>query len=255
MATLRHRRYSCVMRPLRYSTLPVIFGARGTDTMKNAESLRSVLSYVAFKRGMLASNGVEAFAFTTMQPGSHSAPDLELMLCSFDMRNQFLEPPRVHTFGIGAAVVAPRSRGQLHLRSADPRAPLGIDFGLLSDSEGVDASVLWAGVRRARKIAAIAPLAAENTGELRPGRAVDTDRDLLTYASQELQTVYHPTSTCRMGSDPRAVVDAELRVQGVDGLWIADASVMPSVPRGHPNAVVAMIAQRAAGWIEASLAA
>jgi choline dehydrogenase len=86
-----------------------------------------------------------------------------------------------------------------------------------------------------------------------PGVAVESDDDLLTYASTELQTVYHPTSTCRMGSDTRAVVDSKLHVRGVDRLWVADASVMPSVPRGHPNAVVAMIAERAAGWIEQTL--
>ncbi|MBK7706202.1 MAG: hypothetical protein IPN69_20900 [Acidobacteria bacterium] len=65
-----------------------------------------------------------------------------------------------------------------------------------------------------------------------------------------MQTVYHPTSTCRMGSDPGAVVDPRLRVNGFDGLWVADASVIPSVPRGHPNAVVAIIANRLADWIQ-----
>jgi choline dehydrogenase len=141
----------------------------------------------------------------------------------------------------------------LTLRSADPLDPPVIDFGLLSDPEGIDVSVLLAGVRLSRKIAATAPLAAENAGELRPGEFVEADRDLLTYASTELQTVYHPTSTCRMGVDERAVVDPELRIRGVDGLWVVDASIMPSVPRGHPNAVVAMIANRAAGWIETAM--
>jgi len=68
-----------------------------------------------------------------------------------------------------------------------------------------------------------------------------------------MQTVYHPTSTCRMGSDQGAVVDSELQVRGVERLWVADASVMPSVPRGHPNAVVAMIAERAARWVEPAM--
>jgi len=96
----------------------------------------------------------------------------------------------------------------------------------------------------------MAPLSAQNAGELRPGPSIESDQELLDYASKELQTVYHPTSTCRMGSDAGAVTDPHLRVRGVDGLWVVDASVMPSVPRGHPNAVVAMIAERAAGWIE-----
>jgi choline dehydrogenase len=202
---------------------------------------------------MLASNCCEAFAFVEVHPSESSAPNLELIFGPFEFRNQFLEPPQVHAFSIGAAVVSPRSRGRVILRSADPFVSLGIDFGLLSDPEGIDTSVLWAGIRLARRIAATAPLEAENAGELRPGEAVQDDRELLAYVYKELQTVYHPTSTCRMGSDSRAVVNPQLRVQGVDGLWVADASVMPSVPRGHPNAVVAMIAQRAADWIEAVL--
>jgi len=236
-----------------HPVLPIIFGASGTDTFKRAESLSSLLRYLLFKRGMLASNGIEAFAFTQVQPGPVAAPDLELMVAPLEVRNQFLEPPQVHAFGIGVAVVAPRSRGRLALRSADPMTPPAIDFGLLGDPEGIDAAVLCAGIRLAREIAATAPLAAESTGELRPGAQAQTDAELLAYASQELQTVYHPTSTCRMGADAAAVVDPRLRVRGVDGLWVADASVMPSVPRGHPNAVVAMIAQRASGWIESAL--
>jgi choline dehydrogenase len=233
--------------------LPIVFRARGAHTLKSAESPLNLLRYVVRRRGMLASNGIEAFAFTKAHPGPESAPDLELIFAPLEMRNQFLEPPQVHGFTIGAAVVSPLSRGRLTLRSTNPLVPLGIDFGLLSDSNGVDASVLWAGVRLIRKITATAPLAAENAGELRPGVDTQADAELLAYASNELQTVYHPTSTCRMGSDPGAVVDPRLRVLGVDGLWVADASVMPSVPRGHPNAVVAMIAQRAADWIESDL--
>jgi choline dehydrogenase len=238
-----------------HPVLPIVFRARGTDTFKNAESPINLFRYLVFKRGMLASNGCEAFAFVKAHRSPSSAPDLELIFVPFDFRDQFLGPPQVHAFSIGAAVVAPRSRGRVILRTADPLVPLGIDFGLLNDPGGIDASVLWAGVRLGRRIAATAPLEAENAGELRPGEAVETDSDLLAYACKELQTVYHPTSTCRMGSDSRAVVDPELCVRGVDRLWVADASVMPSVPRGHPNAVVAMIAQRAVGWIEAVMGA
>jgi choline dehydrogenase len=234
--------------------LPVVFRTRSTDTLKNAESPLNLLRYLVFKRGMLASNGTEGFAFTQVQPGPVAAPDLELVFLPFEWRNQGLEPPQEHAFGIGAAVVAPRSRGRLRLRNPDPLAPPVIDFGLLSDPEGIDASVLWEGVRLSRKIAATSPLAEENAGELRPGASAESDSELLAYASAELQTVYHPTSTCRMGSDRSAVVDPQLRVRGVDGLWVADASVMPSVPRGHPNAVVAMIAERAARWIERAVA-
>jgi choline dehydrogenase len=139
------------------------------------------------------------------------------------------------------------------LRSPDPLAPPLIDFRLLSDPGGVDAAVVCEGLRLCRKITNTAPLAAYNAGEMHPGTSVESDQDLLAFASTDMQTVYHPTSTCRMGSDERAVVDPQLRVRGLDSLWVADASVMPSVPRGHPNAVVAMIANRAAGWVEGAM--
>lgn len=232
-----------------HPVLPMVFRTSSRDTLLRAESPRELLRYVLFKRGMLASGGVEGFAFAQMRPDAVVAPDLEIMFLPFECRNQFLEPPREQAFSLGPAVVAPRSRGRIILRNPDPMTPPCIDPNLLGDPEGVDAAVLWAGVHLSRKIAAIAPLAEQNAGELRPGAAVESADDLLRYASTALQTVYHPTSTCRMGSDARAVVDPRLRVRGVDGLWVVDASVMPSVPRGHPNAVVAMIANRAADWI------
>ena len=216
-------------------------------------TLPQLLRYLLAGRGMLASNGVEAFAFTQVGPGPVQAPDLELMMLPVDAQPEFLEPPREHAFVIAPAVVAPRSRGRLHLRGRDVGTPMGIDPALLSDTEGVDAQVLWHGVRLARRIAAAAPLAACNGGELRPGPLAQHERDFMAYALGALQTVYHPTSTCRMGSDAAAVVDPQLRVRGVQGLWVADASVMPTVPRGHPNAVVAMIGQRAVAWVEAAL--
>jgi len=236
-----------------HPVLPLVFRAHGTDTLKSAESPLHLLRYLVFKRGMLASNGIEGIAFKAVRPVHPSAPDLEIMFLPFEARNQLLEPPKEHAFCLAPAVVAPQSRGRLTLQSPDPLLPPRIDFNLLSDREGIDRSVLWEGVRLSRKIAATAPLAAANAGELRPGASVELPDELLAYASAELQTVYHPTSTCRMGADERAVVDPKLRVNGVNKLWVADASVMPSVPRGHPNAVVAMIAERAAGWIERGL--
>jgi len=236
-----------------HPVIPVVFRTGRRDTFKSAESPLNLFRYFVLKRGMLASNGVEAIAFKQVQPGPVAAPDLEIMFLPFETRKEFLEPPQEHAFCIAPAVVAPESRGRLTLQGYDPLLPPRIDFGLLNDPEGKDAAVLWEGVRLSRKIAATPPLEAANTGEISPGVAVESDDDLLAYASRELQTVYHPTGTCRMGSDTRAVVDPKLHVRGVDGLWVADASVMPSVPRGHPNAVVAMIAERAAGWIESTL--
>jgi len=235
--------------------VPVIFLTRGTDTFKKAESPANLLRYLFLKRGMLASNAVEALAFTRSNGATATAPDIELLLAPFHWNNQGLEPPKVDAVSIGVAVVAPRSRGNLRLRSANPLDAPRIDFGLLTDPEGRDAAAALAGVRLSRKIATIAPLADFVDKEIVPGPNLNDDAELLARLTAEMQTVYHPTSTCRMGSDARSVVDANLRVRGVDGLWVADASVMPAVPRGHPNAVVAMIAYRAAEMIGAKLTA
>jgi len=232
---------------------PLVFRTRRPDSMKSAESPLALLRYLLFRRGMLASNGIEAFAFARVRAGSGEPPDLELIFVPLEWRNQALEPPRQHAFTIGTAIVAPRSRGQVRLASGDPLAPPKVDFGLLSDADGVDATVLLAGARLARRIAATAPLAGDAAGELFPGQGVERDDELLAKLTTQIQTVYHPTSTCRMGSDARAVVDPRLHVNGAAGLWVADASVMPSVPSGHPNAVVAMLAHRATDWIAAEL--
>jgi choline dehydrogenase len=231
------------------------FRVRGTDTLKSAESPLNLIRYLALRRGMLASNGAEAIAFVQSQPETTSAPDVEIIFLPLEWRNQALEPPQVHACTLGVAVVAPRSRGSVALRSAEPAAAPLIDFKLLSDPDGYDAAALLAGARIARRIAATPPLALDIVAELRPGAAVDSDTELLRALGMELQTIYHPVGTCRMGSDPQAVVHPRLGVNGVDRLWVTDASVMPSVPRGHPNAVVAMIAERGAEWIESAMGA
>lgn len=231
--------------------VPLVYATGRRDTLKNAESIGALLRYILFKRGMLASNIAEAIAFTRAGV-SATAPDLELLFAPVEWRQEGLERPKVHGFTIGVIPVAPRSRGRVGLAGADPLLAPTIDPGYLTDAEGADASVLLAGIRLGRRVASSPPLAVERTGELEPGDALADDAQLLAWARGKVQSLYHPAGTCRMGSDAASVVDAKLKVRGLEGLWVADASVMPTVPRGHPNAVVAMIAQRAAGWIGAA---
>lgn len=233
-----------------HPTLALVFDTRRTDTLKNAESPANLLRYLFLKRGMLATNAIEAFAFARSGLNPEAAPDIELLFGPFEWRDEGRAPPRKHAFTMAPIVAAPRSRGRLRLKSADPLQPPGIDFGLLSDADDVDARVLLAAIRLARRVAARMP-AGDMAGESLPGPGLESDRELRAWVNSCIQTVYHPTSTCRMGADRRSVVTPRLQVRGVRGLWVADASVMPAVPRGHPNAVVAMIAERAAGWIEA----
>jgi choline dehydrogenase len=226
-----------------------VFRTNRSDTLKTAESPANLLRYLLTRSGPLSSNAVEAIAFASLNPATGALPDIELLFAPFEWRNEGLDAPRVHAFSIGVAAIAPRSRGKVTLHSSDARqAPL-IDLGLLSDADGFDRSVLIAGVALARRVAGQAPLAASMIGEDEPSHAGEDA--VSRWIDQHLQTVYHPAGTCRMGDDANAVTDARLAVDGVDGLWVADASIMPSPIRGHPNAAVAMIAQRAAGFVAA----
>jgi choline dehydrogenase-like flavoprotein len=142
----------------------------------------------------------EAFAFTRSHGAPGTPPDIELIFVPFEWRNEGLEAPKIDAFGIAPVVVAPRSRGHLRLRSANPLdAPL-IDFGLFTDPEGLDAAAIVAGARLARKIAATPPLAGYLVEEVFPGAAINDDAALLASLNTQLQTVYHPTSTCRKES-------------------------------------------------------
>ena len=229
--------------------LPVMVRARRPVSLKKAESPLNLLAWLVAGRGMLASNVAEAVAFASSD--GDAAPDVELCFVPVEWRGEGLEAPSVHGFGCGVVVVAPRSRGSVRLRSPDPLAPPAIDLGLLSDFDGADLRALTWGVELFRRIAATNPLAAEMAGELTPGADVRGADAIRAHCASALQTIYHPTGTCRMGTDDAAPVTPELRFRGVEGLWVADASVMPTVPRGHPNAVVAMIADRAADLLGA----
>lgn len=230
--------------------VPCVFPTRRTDTFRKAESIPNLLRYLLLKRGMLASNVAEAFALARTAP-SAPAPDLELLFAPLEWRREGLEAPQSHAFTIGVIALAPASRGRVALASADPLAPPSIDPAYLGDPQGADAAVLVAGVKLARRIATTDPLARDRVGETEPGEDARSGDQLMAWICKRLHSVYHPAGTCRMGSDDRAVVDPRLKVQGMRNVWVADASVMPSLPRGHPNAAVAMIAHRAASMIEA----
>jgi len=222
------------------------------DTFKSAESPANLLRYILTRRGPLASNAVEALAFVRTGLNPAAAPDLELLFAPLEWRNQALEAPAEHAFTIGVAAVAPLSRGTVRLSAGHAAARPLIDFGLMTDPDGVDRQVIVRGVHLARRLIAAAPLAKETGAEMAPGLSATSDSAVSAWIDSSVQTVYHPAGTCRMGGDAGAVTSPDLRVHGVSGLWVADASVMPSPVRGHPNAAVAMIGARGAGMILAA---
>jgi choline dehydrogenase len=145
------------------------------------------------------------------------------------------------------ALLKPRSRGRLRLRSADPAAAPIIDLGLLDHPD--DLAGLLAGVRAARRLARTNPLAALLGEERYPGAAVaDNGLQLAAAVRADVNTYFHPVGACRMGrvDDPWAVVDPQGRVHGIDGLWVVDASIMPTIPAANTNLPTIMVAERCA---------
>jgi choline dehydrogenase-like flavoprotein len=142
----------------------------------------------------------------------------------------------------------PRSRGRLYLTSADPKVKPALDFRYFTDPEGYDERTLVDGIRLAREVARSAPLSDWLLREVAPGPEVTGDEELSEYARRAAFTVFHPAGTCRMGAaaDELAVVDPELRLRGVAGVRIADASVFPSMPTVNPMVAVLMIGEKAA---------
>ena len=146
-----------------------------------------------------------------------------------------------------AARCRPRSAGSARLRSADPRDKLAIDPGFLTAQR--DTQTLLDGIALVREILAHPAVAPEITAELEPGPDTFSPERIKAELPRRACTVYHPVGTCRMGSDERAVVDPELRVRGVAGLRVADASIMPRITGGNTNAPTIMIGELASDLI------
>jgi choline dehydrogenase len=198
------------------------------------------------RRGPMVSHGVEAGGFARSRYGL-TAPDLQFGVAGGGPPVPELAGPARRAASMIVVAVDPRSRGRVALRSADPRARAAIDPAYLADE--ADLEVLVAGVRQAREIAARRPLAGLVAGEEAPGERLDDDERLRAWVRGNVTTIFHPTGSCAMGGSDAAVCDPELRVRGVDGLRVVDASVLPAVPRGNTNAPTIAVAERAADLI------
>jgi choline dehydrogenase len=138
----------------------------------------------------------------------------------------------------------PESLGSIHIRSADPKAQPAIRFNFLADP--IDQRAMVDGFRMMRRIVEAKPMDRFRGDEYSPGKEVATDEQILTWIRNNSQTAYHPIGTCRMGPGPNAVVDDRLKVHGLDGLRIADASIFPTMPSGNTNAPSIMVGEKAA---------
>ncbi|WP_199197460.1 GMC family oxidoreductase [Chroococcidiopsis sp. CCALA 051] len=226
----------------------VVMGSTQPLSLLNANSPRELLKYSILRRGMLTSSVLEAAAFLRTQPNL-IAPDLELQFAPVVFYEYGLVAPTEHGMTIGPTLIAPRSIGSMRLRSPDPLEHPVIDPQYLSDPEGHDLRVMVAGVRQAQEIFAASPMAAYRGRPILPDRTLQSDREIEDYVRSASDGWWHPVGTCRMGTDPLAVVDPMLRVHGVAGLRVADAAVMPTIPRCHTMAPTIAIGEKAADLV------
>lgn len=215
---------------------------------RGMKALRHGLQYVAARRGLLTSNVIESGAF--VDATGCGRPDVQFHVVPTLVGDVDRAPPEGHGLSLNPCALRPKSRGTLRLRSADPHDGFALDAGFLSDDE--DLRVLVAGVRFARRIMRAPSLARHLDGML---MLPDIDDDAIPrqvyedYVRSVAKTVFHPVGTCRMGTDQLAVVSPELRVRGLEGLRIADASVMPLIVSGNTNAPTIMIGERCADFM------
>jgi choline dehydrogenase len=226
----------------------VVATSRQPVSLAAAESPANLARWLLRRRGMLTSNGGEACAFARCSP-TLPAPDLELVFVPGPYIGHLLQRPAWHGLTVGAAALQPRSRGRVTLASADPLAPPLLDPGYLTDQGGHDLATLVCGIKLARRILEMPALAGFAGQTVRPSPGVRSDADVAAFIREQAETLYHPVGTCRMGQDELAVVDPQLRVRGLDGLRVVDASVMPAIVRGHTSAATIMIAEKAADLI------
>jgi choline dehydrogenase len=141
----------------------------------------------------------------------------------------------------------PESKGHIHIASSNPGRPPAINFNFLSSP--IDAELTVRAIRIARAVMTAPALAHLQVSEIAPGGDANTDDEILDWVKRAAETTYHPVGTCKMGSDGMAVVDARLRVHGIEGLRVADASIMPTLTSGNTNAPSIMIGEKAADLV------
>jgi choline dehydrogenase len=202
--------------------------------------------YAAFRTGPLTIAAGTSGAFFKTNPRLAS-PDVQIHFLPFSTDKM---GEKMHPFsGFSASVcqLRPESRGSLRIKSADPSVPPAIRINYLATE--TDRAAFVDGMKMLRKILAAPALKPFVVGEVEPGPKIASDEEILDFCRQRGSTVYHPTSTCRMGNDPLAVVDQRLRVRGIEGLRVVDASIMPDLMSGNTNAPTIMIAEKASDMI------
>ncbi len=223
-------------------------GITYNDRARGLGMVHQALRYALFRKGFLASVGAPMRAFVCSRDGLE-APDLLLGWVPM-LTEPGPKGPRIARqsgFTCYAHPMRPESKGHIHITAADPRRPPAINFNFLSSPP--DAELTVRAIRIARSIMTAPAMAPLQVTEFAPGADRTTDDEILDWVKGAAETTYHPVGTCKMGADPMAVVDAQLRVIGVEGLRLADASIMPTLTSGNTNAPSIMIGEKAADMV------
>ncbi|CEJ12451.1 Alcohol dehydrogenase [acceptor] [bacterium YEK0313] len=210
--------------------------------------VREILRYRRERRGLLTSNFAEAGGFLKTRPDLH-VPDIQLHFVIGMVDDHARKQHLGHGFSCHVCLLRPKSRGTLELASPDPMAAPLIDPAFLDHADDVAAMV--EGFKLTRRIMDAPPLAAQATKNMFTA-GVETDDEIVDTLRKRVDTVYHPVGTCKMGTDPMAVVDSALKVRGLDALRVVDASIMPTLIGGNTNAPTIMIGEKAVDMIRAA---
>ncbi len=208
--------------------------------------LKTGLEYFLARKGPLTIAAAQAGLFARTRPGL-ATPDVQFATVIFSADRPAEGLHKFSGFSVVVYQLRPESRGELKLKSPDPAAPPAMHPNYLSTE--TDRRTIVDGLKLARRLMATPDMQHFIASEYIPGPQVQTDDELLAYVRQYGSTVFHPTSTCKMGSDRMAVVDASLQVRGLDALRVVDASIMPAVVSGNTNAAAIMIAEKAADMV------
>jgi choline dehydrogenase-like flavoprotein len=201
------------------------------------------------RTGMLTTNFAESGGFVKIRPDA-PAPDVQYHFIRAIIQNHGRDKLKEHGFSLHVCVLRPESRGWVKLRSADPADAPAINPNFLSDER--DMALMRDGARLMHRIAETPPLSELGARERNPVDYND-DKALDAQIRALADTIYHPVGTCRMGGDEAAVVDPKLKARGIEGLWVADASIMPRLISGNTNAPSIMIGERAGEFVQAAL--
>ncbi|MFJ8311352.1 MULTISPECIES: GMC family oxidoreductase [unclassified Streptomyces] len=215
-------------------------------SLTGADSLTNMGRFLLRGRGPLTSNVGEAVAFLRTDP-QLAAPDIELVFAPAPFVDHGLTPPTEHGLTIGVVLLQPASEGRIDLAGSEASTAPRIDPGYLTAE--ADLSRLMAGIRRAEELFTRPALAPYVSGPMEPYPGTVDDERLAQSVREVAETLYHPVGACRMGSDDGSVTDPRLKVRGVEGLRVVDASVMPRITRGHTHAPTVAIAEKAAEMI------